>query len=60
MATAAKATQVRAVPLSALRPAEWNPRQISDERFANLCRSIEAGPGVPLAAADPRPGGRHD
>jgi len=35
---------VRAVPLSALRPADWNPRTISDERFQNLCRSIEADP----------------
>jgi ParB-like chromosome segregation protein Spo0J len=33
-----------AVPLTALRPAPWNPRSISDERFQNLCRSIETDP----------------
>jgi len=40
----ANASSVGAVPLSALRPADWNPRTISDERFGNLCRSIEADP----------------
>ncbi len=30
--------------MASLRPADWNPRTISDERFANLCRSIEADP----------------
>lgn len=35
----------RAVALSALHPAPWNPRLIKDERFKNLCRSIEADPG---------------
>ena len=30
--------------LLALTPAPWNPRTIKDERFANLCRSIEADP----------------
>ena len=34
------------VPLSKLKPAPWNPRTISDERFQNLCRSIEADPGL--------------
>ena len=33
-----------AVPLDALHPAPWNPRTIKDERFQNLCRSIEADP----------------
>ena len=33
-----------ATPLAALHPAEWNPRDIRDERFQNLCRSIEADP----------------
>jgi DNA modification methylase len=33
-----------ATPLGALRPAPWNPRTISDERFQNLCRSIQADP----------------
>lgn len=31
-------------PLTALHPAPWNPRTISDERFQNLKRSIEADP----------------
>lgn len=35
---------VKAVPLKKLRPATWNPRTIRDERFKNLCRSIEADP----------------
>jgi len=35
---------VQAVGLTALRPAAWNPRTISDARFQNLCRSIEADP----------------
>ena len=34
----------KSVPLEKLRPSEWNPRTISDERFENLCRSIEADP----------------
>jgi DNA modification methylase len=38
------AGRVQAVPLSALHPAGWNPRTISDERFQNLCRSIESDP----------------
>ncbi len=37
-------TIVQSVPLSDLRPAAWNPRSISDERFDNLCRSISADP----------------
>ena len=32
------------VSLLALTPAPWNPRSIKDERFANLCRSLEADP----------------
>tara|TARA_R100001530_G_C4306339_1_gene151779 strand:+ start:39 stop:620 length:582 start_codon:yes stop_codon:yes gene_type:complete len=32
------------VPLSKLKPAEWNPRLIKDERFKNLCKSIENDP----------------
>ncbi|MBN9492878.1 DNA modification methylase [bacterium] len=32
------------VPLSSLTPAPWNPRTISDERFTNLCRSLESDP----------------
>jgi DNA modification methylase len=35
---------VQQVSLDRLRPAEWNPRTISDERFRNLCRSIRADP----------------
>ena len=35
---------VRAVPLAALHPAPWNPRTIKDERFQNLCASIQADP----------------
>ncbi len=32
------------VPLVALNPAAWNPRSIKDDRFQNLCRSIDADP----------------
>src|SRR5215831_19324926 len=32
-------------PLADLHPAPWNPRFSSDERFRNLCRSLEADPG---------------
>ena len=32
------------VPLVVLTPAPWNPRTIKDERFQNLCRSLEADP----------------
>jgi len=35
---------VQQVLLDRLHPAPWNPRTISDERFQNLCRSIEADP----------------
>src|SRR5687768_12682689 len=38
------APAVRAVPLLALHPAHWNPRSIRDERFQNLCASIQADP----------------
>ena len=39
-------TQPKAVdtPLARLHPAPWNPRTIREERFKNLCRSIEADP----------------
>ena len=33
-----------AVPLVELRPAPWNPRSITEERFQNLCDSIRADP----------------
>ncbi len=33
-----------ATPLTALRPSPWNPRTISDDRFQNLCHSIQADP----------------
>ncbi|MPZ48903.1 MAG: DNA modification methylase [Dehalococcoidia bacterium] len=36
--------QVQSVGLSALHPADWNPRTIKDERFQNLCVSIRADP----------------
>jgi ParB-like chromosome segregation protein Spo0J len=36
--------KVEAVPLAKLTPAPWNPRTIREERFQNLCRSIEADP----------------
>lgn len=35
---------VRLVPLTQLHPAPWNPRLIRDERFKNLCQSIQADP----------------
>lgn len=35
---------VKAVPLKKLQPAPWNPRTIRDERFKNLCRSVETDP----------------
>jgi DNA modification methylase len=35
---------VRSVPLGELQPAPWNPRQIKDGRFQNLCRSLEQDP----------------
>ncbi|MEX0781213.1 MAG: DNA methyltransferase [Dehalococcoidia bacterium] len=37
--------KVEAVPLTRLQPARWNPRSIKDERFQNLCRSLEQDPG---------------
>jgi len=36
--------KVTAVSLLALQPAPWNPRSIKDDRFQNLCRSIEVDP----------------
>lgn len=38
------APKVADVPLAKLTPAPWNPRTIRDERFKNLCASIEADP----------------
>ncbi len=38
------APKVAATPLAKLMPAPWNPRTIRDERFKNLCASIEADP----------------
>jgi ParB-like nuclease domain len=34
------------VALTKLHPAPWNPRTLRDARFQNLCRSIEADPGL--------------
>ena len=39
-----KQPEVSLVSLLALTPAPWNPRTIKDERFQNLCRSLEADP----------------
>ena len=36
--------RIQATPLSKLRPSDWNPRTIKDERFQNLCASIQADP----------------
>jgi ParB-like chromosome segregation protein Spo0J len=36
---------IRLVEVSRLQPAAWNPRTIKDERFQNLCASIQADPG---------------
>jgi hypothetical protein len=36
--------ETQRVPLSALKPAPWNPRLIRDARFKQLCRSLEADP----------------
>ena len=36
--------EVQQLPIVALTPAPWNPRSIKDERFQNLCKSIEADP----------------
>ena len=38
---AALAVAPEAVPVDRLHPSPWNPRTIDDERFVNLCRSIE-------------------
>lgn len=38
------APKVADVPLAKLTPAPWNPRTIRDERFKNLCESIQADP----------------
>ena len=38
------APKVLDTPLAKLHPAEWNPRTIRDERFKNLCASVEADP----------------
>lgn len=42
--TASARASVQLVPLAQLRPAQWNPRSITEERFKNLCRAIEADP----------------
>src|SRR3954469_17497627 len=34
------------VPLKSLHAAPWNPRSLRDARFQNLCKSIEADPGL--------------
>lgn len=39
-----KQPNARLVPLTKLRPAPWNPRTIRDDRFKNLCDSIQADP----------------
>lgn len=36
--------QARWVPVEDLTPAEWNPREITDDRFGNLVRSIQQDP----------------
>ena len=38
------APKVESVPLAKFTPAPWNPRMIREERFKNLCDSIEADP----------------
>ena len=38
------APKVADVPLAKLTPAPWNPRTIRDERFKNLCESVQADP----------------
>lgn len=38
------APKVAETPLAKLKPAPWNPRTIREERFKNLCASIEADP----------------
>ena len=40
------AAKIVAVPLTALHPAPWNPRSISDDRFQNLCASVQADPDL--------------
>jgi len=35
---------MKRVPLNKLHPAEWNPRMLKEERFKNLCKSIENDP----------------
>ena len=35
---------VKSISLTALHPAPWNPRSITEERFQNLCDSIRADP----------------
>ena len=36
--------EVQSVSLERLHAAPWNPRTIKDERFQNLCQSIQADP----------------
>lgn len=42
--TETRSPGIALLPLAKLRPAAWNPRLIRDERFRNLCASIEADP----------------
>lgn len=35
---------MKRIPLSKLHPAEWNPRTLKEDRFKNLCKSIENDP----------------
>lgn len=44
-----EAPRVQLVALDWLKPAEWNPRTISEERFKNLVRSLELDPDWMLA-----------
>ncbi len=37
-------SSIEDTPVERLTPAPWNPRTIKDERFQNLCRSIESDP----------------
>jgi len=37
---------IERVPLAKLKPAAWNPRTLRDKRFRDLCKSIQADPGM--------------
>ena len=32
------------IPVNQLKPSPWNPRLIKDQKFKNLCKSIEEDP----------------